>query len=66
MTNAKHTFIGCLALVSMLGCETSTQPELKDQTVLWGLVATGNTPYFEFWQNTSPDSVSRPKIRTGC
>lgn len=56
MTNAKHTFIGCLALVSMLGCETSTQPALKDQTVLWGLVATGNTPYFEFWQNTSTDS----------
>ena len=56
MTNAKLTFIGCLALVSMLGCETSTQPALKDQTVLWGLVATGNTPYFEFWQNTSTDS----------
>ena len=56
MTNAKHAFIGCLALVSMLGCETSTQPALKDQTVLWGLVATGNTPYFEFWQNTSADS----------
>jgi hypothetical protein len=56
MTNAKHAFIGCLALVSMLGCETSTQPALKDQTVLWGLVATGNTPYFEFWQNTSTDS----------
>ncbi|MFM1763536.1 MAG: hypothetical protein RLZZ512_1326 [Bacteroidota bacterium] len=56
MTNAKHAFIGCLAVVSMLGCETSTQPALKDQTVLWGLVATGNTPYFEFWQNTSTDS----------
>ena len=56
MTNAKLTFIGCLALVSMLGCETSIQPALKDQTVLWGLVATGNTPYFEFWQNTSTDS----------
>jgi hypothetical protein len=41
MTNAKHAFIGCLAVVSMLGCETSTQPALKDQTVLWGLVATG-------------------------
>jgi hypothetical protein len=56
MTDAKHIFFGCLALVSMLGCETSTQPALKDQTVLWGLVATGNTPYFEFWQNTSTDS----------
>ena len=56
MTDAKHIFFGCLALVAMLGCETSTQPALKDQTVLWGLVATGNTPYFEFWQNTSTDS----------
>jgi len=56
MTDAKHIFFGCLALVAMFGCETSTQPALKDQTVLWGLVATGNTPYFEFWQNTSTDS----------
>lgn len=56
MTDAKHIFFACLALVAMLGCETSTQPALKDQTVLWGLVATGNTPYFEFWQNTSTDS----------
>ena len=38
------------------GCETATQPTLRDQTVLWGIVATGNTPYFEFWQNTSTDS----------
>jgi hypothetical protein len=37
-------------------CETATQPTLRDQTVLWGIVATGNTPYFEFWQNTSTDS----------
>jgi hypothetical protein len=56
MTDAKHIFFGCLALVPMFGCETSTQPALKDQTVLWGIVATGNTPYFEFWQNTSTDS----------
>lgn len=30
------------------GCETATQPTLRDQTVLWGLVATGvSTPFFE-------------------
>jgi len=52
----KNSLFRWVFVLLLFSCETATQPELRDQTVLWGLVATGNTPYFEFWQNTSTDS----------
>jgi len=52
----KNSLLIWFLVLWLFSCETDIKPELRDQTVLWGIVSTGNTPYFEFWQNTSTDS----------
>lgn len=52
----KNSLLIWFLVLWLFSCETDIKPELRDQTVLWGIVSTGNTPYFEFWRNTNTES----------
>lgn len=53
----KNTVILLFIITAASSCEKKVTLKLKDQTVLWGIVSTGNSPYFEFWQNSGNSSL---------
>lgn len=52
-TLIKKHIVSLLFIITLClcDCKKTIKPKLGDEIVLWGIVANGNTPYFELWNN---------------